>query len=233
MELTFPNLLLQNVEKFGNRKDAIREKDYGVWQSYTFSEYLKQVRAFALGLAALGFKRGDKIAIIGDNRPQLYWSMVASQCLGGIPVPLFQDAIEDEMHYVLNHSETKFAVAEDQEQTDKLLNLKNRCPHLEYIIYEDPKGMRHYKQPFLMSFTHVQELGNNFASEHSGYFEEEIKRGKKEDLAIICYTSGTTGKPKGVMLSHENIIRTAQNTVKAEGLKATDEGPEHRQGRRP
>jgi long-chain acyl-CoA synthetase len=223
MELTFPNLLLHNVEKFGDTKDAIREKDYGIWQSYTFSEYLKQVRAFALGLAALGFNRGDKIAIIGDNRPQLYWSMVATQCLGGIPVPLFQDAIENEMHYVLNHSETKFAVAEDQEQTDKLLNLKKRCPHLEYIIYEDPKGMRQYKQPFLMSFTHVQELGNNFEREHSGYFEEEIKRGKKEDLAIICYTSGTTGKPKGVMLSHENIIMTAQNAVKAEGIKETDE----------
>ena len=223
MELTFPNLLLHNVEKFGDTKDAIREKDYGIWQSYTFSEYLKQVRAFALGLAALGFERGDKIAIIGDNRPQLYWSMVATQCLGGIPVPLFQDAIENEMHYVLNHSETKFAVAEDQEQTDKLLNLKKRCPHLEYIIYEDPKGMRQYKQPFLMSFTDVQEKGNNFEREHSGYFEEEIKRGKKEDLAIICYTSGTTGKPKGVMLSHENIIMTAQNAVKAEGIKETDE----------
>jgi long-chain acyl-CoA synthetase len=223
MELTFPNLLLRNVEKFGDSKDAIREKDYGVWQSYTFAEYLKQVRAFALGLAALEFKRGDKIAIIGDNRPQLYWSMVAAQCLGGIPVPLFQDAIEDEMHYVLDHSETKFAVAEDQEQTDKLLNLKERCPHLEYIIYEDPRGMRHYKQPFMMSFTHVQELGKKFAADHDDYFETEISKGKKEDLAIICYTSGTTGKPKGVMLSHENIIKTAQNTVKAEGLKESDE----------
>lgn len=223
MELTFPNLLLQNVEKFGDRKDAIREKDFGVWQSYTFRDYLDQVKAFALGLAALGFKRGDKTAIIGDNRPQLYWGMVATQCLGGIPVPLFQDAIEGEMHYVLDHSETKFAVAEDQEQTDKLLNLKERCPHLEYIIYEDPRGMRHYKQPFLKSFSHVQELGNNFAIEHDGYFEEEIKKGKKEDLAIICYTSGTTGKPKGVMLSHENIIITAQNAVKTEGVKETDE----------
>jgi long-chain acyl-CoA synthetase len=223
MELTFPNLLLKNVDKFGDRRDAIREKEYGIWQSYTFSEYLKQVRLFALGLAALGFKRGDKTAIIGDNRPPLYWSMMAAQCLGGIPVPLFQDAIEDEMHYVLDHSETRFAVAEDQEQTDKLLNLKKRCPHLEYIIYDDPRGMRHYKQPFLNSYADIQELGRKFSAEHASYFEDEIKKCKKEDLAIICYTSGTTGKPKGVMLSHENIIMTAQNAVRAEGIKHTEE----------
>jgi long-chain acyl-CoA synthetase len=223
MELTFPNLLLQNVEKFGDRKDAIREKEYGIWQPYTFAEYLKQVRLFALGLAALGFKRGDKTAIIGDNRPPLYWSIIATQCLGGIPVPLFQDAIEDEMHYVLDHSETRFAVAEDQEQTDKLLNLKERCSHLEYIIYDDSRGMRHYKQPFLKSYADIQELGRKFGAEHENYFEDEIKKGKKEDLAIICYTSGTTGKPKGVMLSHENIIMTAQNAVKSEGIKETEE----------
>ncbi len=223
MELTFPNILLENVRKFGYSKDAIREKDYGIWQSYSYTEYLEQVKFFALGLASLGFKRGDKAAIIGDNRPQLYWSMVATQCLGGIPVPLFQDAIEDEMHYVLDHSETRFAVAEDQEQTDKLLNLKDRCPHLEYIIYEDPRGMRHYKQPFLLRFTDIQEMGKKFESEHGGYFEDEIKKGKKEDLAMICYTSGTTGTPKGVMLSHENIIITAQNAVNEEGLNENDE----------
>ena len=185
MELTFPNILLENVRKFGYSKDAIREKDYGIWQSYSYTEYLEQVKFFALGLASLGFKRGDKTAIIGDNRPQLYWSMVATQCLGGIPVPLFQDAIEDEMHYVLDHSETRFAVAEDQEQTDKLLNLKDRCPHLEYIIYEDPRGMRQYKQPFLLRFSDIQEMGKKFESEHGGYFEDEIKKGKKEDLAMI------------------------------------------------
>lgn len=223
MELTIPNLLLQNVAKFGSKKDAIREKDYGVWQSYTFTEYLQQVRSLALGLASLGFKRGDKVAIIGDNRPMLYWSMVAAQCLGGIPVPLFQDAIEDEMHYVLDHSETKFAVAEDQEQTDKLLGLKDRCPHLETIIYDDPRGMQHYKHPFLLSSAQVKDQGGKFAADHEGYVEAEIKKGKTEDLAVICYTSGTTGKPKGVMLSHENVIRTSQNLVKSEGLNDTDE----------
>jgi long-chain acyl-CoA synthetase len=223
MELTFPNLLLENVRKYGSKKDAIRGKDYGIWQSYTWAAYLEQVKWFALGLASLGFQRGDKTAIIGDNWPQLYWSMIATQCLGGIPVPLFQDAIEDEMHYILNHSETKFAVAEDQEQTDKLLNLKDRCSHLEYIIYDDPRGMRQYKQPFLTSFKDVQDQGRKFAQGHEGFFEDEIKKGKKEDLALICYTSGTTGNPKGVMLSHENLIITAQNSVNKEGLRETEE----------
>ena len=190
MELTVPNLLLENANKFGDRKDAIREKDYGIWQSYTFRDYLEQVRLFALGLASLGFKRGDKIAIIGDNRPQLYWSMTAAMCLGGIPVPLFQDAIEDEMHYVLDHSETRFAIAEDQEQTDKLLNLKDRCPHLEYIIYKDPRGMRHYKQPFLLSFSHVQELGGKFAADHEGYFEEEKFSNQRGIVDVLIHMKG-------------------------------------------
>jgi len=223
IELTFPNLLLENVRKYGDKRDAIREKDYGIWQSYTYSDYLEQVKSFALGLASLGFKRGDKTAIIGDNRPRLYWGMISSQCLGGIPVPLFQDAIEDEMHYVLDHSETRFAVAEDQEQTDKLLNLKERCPHLEYIIYDDPSGMRHYDQPFLVSYEDVQDRGRKFGSEHEGYFESEVGKGKKDDLALLCYTSGTTGKPKGVMLSHENIISMAQSAVRTEGLNENDE----------
>jgi len=223
MELTFPNLLLENVKKYGDKKDAIRGKDYGIWQSYTFTDYLEQVKLFALGLASMGFKRGDKMAIIGDNWPQLYWAMIAAQCLGGVPVPLFQDAIEDEMHYVLDHSETKFAVTEDQEQTDKLLNLKDRCPHLEYIIYDDPRGLRNYTQPFLIDYLDVQKQGKKFGEEHKAYFEDEINKGKKEDLALICYTSGTTGKPKGVMLSHENTIKTAQDGVQMVGLDHTTE----------
>ncbi len=223
MEITLPNILLENVRKYGNKKVAIREKDYGIWQSHSWAEYLEQVKSFALGLASVGFKRGEKISIIGDNRPQLYWGMMAAQCLGGVPVPLFQDAIEEEMHYVLDNSGARFALAEDQEQTDKLLNLKNRCPHIEYIIYDDSKGMRHYKQPFLLKFAEIQKMGRQFESEHATFFEDEINKGKKEDLAIICYTSGTTGNPKGVMLTHENIVRTARSAVQREGLKDTEE----------
>jgi len=223
MELTFPNLLLENAKKYGNRRDAIRGKDYGIWQSYTFTDYLEQVKLLALGLASMGFKRGDRMAIIGDNWPQLYWSIIAAQCLGGVPVPLFQDAIEEEMHYVLDHSETKFAVAEDQEQTDKLLNLKDRCPHLEYIIYDDPRGLRNYTQPFLLDYLDVQKQGKKFGEEHPTYFEDEINKGKKDDLAIMCYTSGTTGKPKGVMLSHENVISMAQSAKEVAGLNEKDE----------
>jgi long-chain acyl-CoA synthetase len=217
-EVTIPNLLLRNAERYGHHKDAIREKDFGIWQSYSWAEYLEQVKYFSLGLASMGFKRGDMMAIIGDNRPELYWGMVGCLCLGGVPVPLYQDSIEEEMHYVLDHCEARFALAEDQEQTDKLLNLKDRCPNLETIIYEDPRGMRHYSQPYLFRFAGVQKKGREFEQKHEGFFEEEIAKCKKEDLAIICYTSGTTGNPKGVMISHENILSTASMGVEVEKI---------------
>ncbi|MEE9419623.1 MAG: AMP-binding protein, partial [Desulfatiglandaceae bacterium] len=202
---------------------AIREKDYGIWQSYSWKDYLDQVRDFALGLASFGFKRGDKMAIIGDNRPQLYWGMAACQCLGGVPVPLYQDAIEKELHYILDHSEAKFALAEDQEQSDKLIALKNECPNLHYIFYDDPKGMRNYTEPFLIASTHVQEPGKKFGSQNPDYFLNEVNKGKPDDLAIIVYTSGTTGNPKGVMLSYRNIVTTAKNAVETEGLQEDEE----------
>lgn len=221
--LTLPHLLIRNAEKYGRRKDAIREKDYGIWQSYSWVEYLEQVRQFSLGLATLGFKRGDKMAVIGDNRPELYWGMIGCLCLGGVPVPLYQDAIEDEMHFVLEHCEARFALAEDQEQTDKLLRLKDRCPHLKYIFYKDPRGMRNYDQPFLLSFDKVQEKGRQFGLENAGFFRQEVDKVAKEDLAVICYTSGTTGNPKGVMISHENIIGTAVMGIETEGLTEAEE----------
>lgn len=221
-KLTFPYLLLENAEKLGNQT-AIREKDFGIWQSYTWQDYLEQVKNLALGLAALGFQRGDKMAIIGDNRPQLYWAIAAIQCLGGIPVPLYQDSIEKELRYIIGHAEARFAIAEDQEQVDKLLQIKAYSPYLEYIIYDDPRGMHHYKHPFLLSYIHIQELGRSFAAEHPEYFVEEIEKGDPENVAIICYTSGTTGHPKGVMLSHRNIIMAACQAIASEGIRETEE----------
>ena len=219
---TFPKLVERNARHFP-RKVAIREKDYGIWQSYTWRDYFEQSRLIALGLAALGFTRGDKTAIVGDNRPQLYWAMLATQALGGVPVPLYQDSIEKEMQYIVDHAEARFAVVEDQEQVDKLLNIREQCPRLEHIVYDDPRGMRHYKDPCLLSLEALEELGRKFAQDHPAYFDEEVAKGKAGDLAIICYTSGTTGQPKGTMLSHRNLIVTARNAAEREGLSEDEE----------
>src|SRR5918999_5411507 len=148
-----PKLIRRNAARCPH-KVALREKDYGIWQAYTWSDYYDQARLIALGLAALGFSRGDKVAIIGDNRPQLYWAVAATQALGGVPVPLYQDAIEKELAWVVDHAEARFAVVEDQEQVDKLLHVKAQCPRLEAIIYDDPRGLRNYREPCLSSLAH-------------------------------------------------------------------------------
>ncbi len=220
---TFPKLLVRNAETFGRGKTAMREKDFGIWQSYSWIDYLHQVKEFSLGLASLGFQRDDKMAVVGDNRPRLYWAVAAAQCLGGIPVPLYQDAIEKELLYILDHSECRFAVAEDQEQCDKLLALREECPRLEYIIYDDPKGMRSYTEPFLLAFTDVQERGRTFEEGHPTYFMDVVNQGDAEDLALITYTSGTTGNPKGVMQTHKALMDSAKGFIEWDQLKADEE----------
>ena len=219
---TFPKLVRDNAERLGS-KAAIREKDYGIWQSYTWRDYLEQSRLIALGLASLGFARGDKTAVVGDNRPQLYWAVMATQALGGVPVPIYQDSIEKELAYIADHAEARFAIVEDQEQVDKLLHVKAQCPRLEYIVYDDPRGLRSYGQPFLLGLADLQERGRGFDAAHPGYFEAEMAKGGPDDTAIICYTSGTTGTPKGAMLSHRNLMTTARNAARSEGLGADEE----------
>lgn len=219
---TFPKLLLDHARRHGARP-AMREKDLGIWQSWSWADAAREVQDFAAGLAAAGFRRGDKLGIIGDNRPRLYWAIAAAQCLGGVPVPVYQDAIASEMEFVLDHAEARFVLAEDQEQVDKLLAVKQRLPRLERIIYDDPRGMRHYAYAFLRSWDSVQEEGRRLAAAQPQFLADEIAQGKGRDIAVMLYTSGTTGQPKGVMLTHGNVLSSAKSAAEREGLRADDE----------
>jgi len=220
--LTFPHILMENARKFPASKIAMREKDFGIWQSYSWQDYLEQVKDFALGLVALGFKKEDKMAIIGDNRPQLYWGLAACQCLGGVPVPLYQDAIHNELRYIVDHSECRFALAEDQEQADKLMHLKEEIPRIEYIIYDDPRGLKNYDYEWLIAFEDVQEMGRKFGQENPDYFMNAVNEVKPDDMSIICYTSGTTGNPKGVMITHRMIADCSRGFLDWDNLDETE-----------
>ena len=219
---TFPKLLHSHVQLRPNQ-DAIREKDLGIWQSWSWADAASEIRALACGFAALGLKRGEKLAIIGDNRPRLYWAMTAAQVLGAIPVPLYQDAVADEMAYVLDHADVKIALAENQEQVDKLLEIHARCPGLEHIVYDDTRGLRFYEQEFLHEFEQLQRKGVEFDQAHAGFYEREVAAGNGAETAIMLYTSGTTGNPKGVVLSNDNVIITARNGIVREGLTSQEE----------
>ena len=222
IEITLPQLLRRNAERTPERH-ALREKDLGIWQSYSWQRYWQEVRDFALGLAAGGFVRGDKLSVIGENRPRLYFAQLAAQSLGGIAVPVYQDAIAAELAFVLDHAETAIVVAEDQEQVDKILSLKDRLPHLRLIAYDDLRGMRNYDDPILKSFEDVQAAGRSFGAAHPGYVEDMVATGDPNDLALFSYTSGTTSRPKGVMLSHANLLSPARLLADAERIRASDE----------
>lgn len=219
---TIPKYIAYNGQHRRDRP-AMREKDLGIWQSWTWGEVAGKVRQLACGLAEAGFRRGDKLAIIGDNRPELYWSLAAVQALGGIPVPIYQDSVADEVQYVIDHAEARFAIAENQEQVDKLISIKDRLPKLETIIYSDPRGLRHYDQPYLRSLAKVMAQGAAFDKARPGFYDEELAKGKGSDISIICYTSGTTGRPKGVMLSHDNVVRSANLAIAFDKISENDE----------
>ncbi|HXV08309.1 MAG TPA: AMP-binding protein [Burkholderiales bacterium] len=219
---TFPKLLLEHARLRG-AATAMREKDLGIWQAWSWSEVAESVRDLAGGLSALGLRRGENLAIIGDNRPQLYWAMSAAQALGAVPVPLYQDAVADEMAYILDDADIRYAVVEDQEQVDKLLEIKHRLPKLETIIYEEPRGMRNYAQPFLHRYAEVQRLGRKLHEDHPAFLQREVDQGAGQDVAIMLYTSGTTGKPKGVCHTHAALISAARGGCEFDRLGPGDE----------
>jgi long-chain acyl-CoA synthetase len=225
-EMTLPRLLLRNAERTPDRP-ALREKDRGIWQVYTWRRYFDEVRDFALGLAAQGFGRGDKLSVIGENRPRLYFAQLAAMSLGGIAVPVYQDAIASELAYVLEHAEISVIVAEDQEQVDKILALQESLPHLKRLVYDDPRGLRNYDEKLLASFDDVQAAGRDFAAANPDFFATALAAGKPDDLALFSYTSGTTSRPKGVMLSHANLTSVGEGFATAEGIRADDEHPSY------
>jgi long-chain acyl-CoA synthetase len=222
---TFPKLLADNARMRADRP-AVRHKDLGIWRTWTWGQVFENVREFSVGLEALGLKRGDKLAVIGSNRPRLYWAMCAGQALGAVPVPIYADAVADEMAYVLEHAEVTVAVVEDQEQVDKILSISDRLTSLKSIVYDEARGLRDYDHTRLKSIDEVQRQGRDMLARDAkaaARWEASVAAGKGSDLAIILYTSGTTGRSKGVMLSYDNVIISARNGNVFDRLGADEE----------
>ena len=222
---TFAKLLMRNAARFPDRP-AMRHKDFGIWHTWTWEQLLAEVRAYAAGLSRLGLKRGDRIAIIGANRPKLYWSIMAAQMLGAIPVPVYADAVADELAFVLAHAEVRFAAVQDQEQVDKLLSVSERLPTITHILYDEPRGLRDYDHNRLHPIAQVIQDGRAALADDAALgrrLDDEIAAGKGSDVSIILYTSGTTGASKGVMLSAAGCIAAASDTVAFDRLDEKDE----------
>jgi long-chain acyl-CoA synthetase len=216
---TFPRLMLHHAHVRPDHP-ATREKDLGIWQTWSWRDVAGEVRAIACGLAAEGFGRGMHLAIVGDNRPRLYWAMIAAQALGGVPVPMYQDAPAAEFVFVLNDAEIDYALVEDQEQVDKLLEAQPQVPTLRHVYYDDPRGLRNYDG--VTSFDQLVERGRAYDRAHPGFFDEQVALGRAEDVSGMLYTSGTTGKPKGVRQTHAAFIAAAKGSAEFDRLKPSD-----------
>ncbi|MBT4046516.1 MAG: AMP-binding protein [Rhodospirillaceae bacterium] len=220
--VTLPQYMRRNGQTMGDQP-AMRMKYLGIWNTYNWSDYNEQVCDFAAGLSTLGFARGGKLGIIGNNMPQLYWAQMAAQSLGGMAVPVYQDSIAKELAYVLNHSEATVIVAEDQEQVDKILSIRDELPKLQHLVHCYDRGMSDYDVDILISYEDVRAAGKAFNSSNAGFMDGEISKGTGSEIALMCYTSGTTGNPKGVMLSHKNMLSAGEIFIANEGVRADDD----------
>ncbi len=221
---TFPKLLVRNAKLFGAHP-AMRHKDLGIWQTWTWGQVLDNVRAYAIGLHRLGLKRGETIAIVGGNRPKLYWSVMAAQMLGAVPVPVYADAVANELAFVLAHADVRYAAVEDQEQVDKIISVKDRLPKLQQMVYDETRGLRDYDHSNMRPIGDLIDEGRKaLAADPSlaAWLDKEIESGKGTDPSIILYTSGTTGTSKGVLMQHGRSIRAAADTVAFDHLTEKD-----------
>jgi long-chain acyl-CoA synthetase len=221
MAETFPQLLLERVDELGDRP-ALREKDYGIWRSVNWAEYLGHVRHFSQGLVSLGLVADDTVAVIGDNRPEWIYAELATQATGAKSIGIYQDAIVEEMVYIITHAGVKFIVVEDQEQVDKILEMWADLEGVEKVIYYDPKGLRGYAEEFLIYFPDVEELGRKYEQENPGWFERRVAEGRADDVAILSTTSGTTGDPKLAMITHGNLISMGRRLMEIDPLETED-----------
>jgi long-chain acyl-CoA synthetase len=220
---TLPKLLRYQADRLGEKKVALREKEFGIWQELTWKEYYARVKHFALGMVRLGLGKGEKVAIIGDNRPEWVMAEIAAQAVGAIPLGLYQDSTLKEVAYVIDHSDSTFVIAEDQEQVDKILDMKDELPKVKYVIYSDPRGMRSYRDPSLLEFKDVENFGKELEQREPELLDRLIDQMGYNDLALICYTSGTTGFPKGSLLTYQNLLSMAINLDRVDPKSEADD----------